>query len=194
MPQLRAFALLLVACVLVIGSGTPVSATTTDRSAAAVIRANHPVPWKYALRLRTPAPVAPKPAPSPAPRPTAVDPVALSARILALVNVERTARGLGALRASGCATGYAVRWSVAMATTGVFKHQALSPIMTGCQARGAGENIAYGARSAEQFMSLWMNSPGHRDNILRPQFTHLGVGLAVSSSGVLYATQDFLSA
>jgi uncharacterized protein YkwD len=81
-----------------------------------------------------------------------------------------------------------------MAATGDFSHQSLTPILTGCGARGAGENIAYGASSADGFMSLWMNSAGHRANILRASFTHIGVGVARSADGRWYATQDFLTA
>lgn len=40
----------------------------------------------------------------------------------------------------------------------------------------AGENIAYGSSSAEFIVNMWMNSPGHRANILSSNFTHLGVG------------------
>jgi len=42
--------------------------------------------------------------------------------------------------------------------------------------RRAGENIAAGQRSAEQVVNDWMNSPGHRENILNPNFTQIGVG------------------
>jgi uncharacterized protein YkwD len=151
-------------------------------------------PWKSpALSPRTAA--AGSTAPPPAAVATVVDPsVTFAARIAALVNVERAAAGLAPLAVSGCAGTFAVTWSRHMASTGDFSHQSLSPIMTGCGARGAGENIAYGATSPEQFMSLWMNSSGHRANILRASFTHVGVGVARSADGRWYATQDFLTA
>lgn len=48
----------------------------------------------------------------------------------------------------------------------------------------AGENIAAGMRSAEDAVEAWMNSEGHRENILEPAFTHLGVGYyEVETSG-----------
>jgi uncharacterized protein YkwD len=126
---------------------------------------------------------------------TVVDPAdAMATRIVALVNAERTAAGLAPLAVSGCAQTFAVTWSGHMAATGDFSHQSLTPILTGCGARGAGENIAYGASSADGFMSLWMNSAGHRANILRASFTHIGVGVARSADGRWYATQDFLTA
>ncbi len=43
----------------------------------------------------------------------------------------------------------------------------------------AGENIAGGQRSPEKVMNDWMNSPGHRSNILNPFYTHIGVGYYV---------------
>jgi uncharacterized protein YkwD len=149
-------------------------------------------PWKSpGLNAR----VASAPAAATPPAVTVVDPaVTFAARIAALVNVERAAAGLPPVALSGCAQTFAVTWSRHMAATGDFSHQSLTPIMTGCGARGAGENIAYGATSPEQFMTMWMNSPGHRANILRASFTHLGVGLATGAGGRWYATQDFLTA
>lgn len=41
-----------------------------------------------------------------------------------------------------------------------------------------GENIAYGYGSQASVFNAWMNSPGHRANILRPQFTYMGLGFA----------------
>ena len=151
-------------------------------------------PWKSpALTARPAAATAPSTATPPAV--TVVDPaVTFAGRIAVLVNAERAAAGLPPLTVSGCAQTFAVTWSRHMAATGDFSHQSLTPILTGCGARGAGENIAYGATSPEQFMSLWMNSSGHRANILRPSFTHLGVGVAKTANGTWYATQDFLTA
>ena len=139
-------------------------------------------------------PVAPA-APAAAPAVTVVDPaVAMADRIATLVNSERAAVGLAPLKVSTCAQRFAVTWSAHMAATGDFSHQSLTPIMTGCSAWGAGENIAYGATSADQFMTLWMNSAGHKANILRATFTHIGVGVAQTADGRWYATQDFLTA
>jgi len=116
-----------------------------------------------------------------------------SARVVVLVNRQRAAVRLPALRGSACATSFAKSWSTRMAATRVFKHQLLTPLLTTCRARQAGENIAYGGRTPEQVIAMWMASPGHRANILRPSFTHIGVGAAVGRDGVIYATQDFLT-
>lgn len=61
----------------------------------------------------------------------------------------------------------------------------------GISFRGAGENIAWGQKSPEQVMKGWMNSPGHRANILNPRYTKIGVGYYKSSTGRQYWTQLF---
>lgn len=60
----------------------------------------------------------------------------------------------------------------------------------GISYNGAGENIAYGQSSPDEVMTAWMNSAGHRANILNASFTHLGVGV-YESGGTLYWTQLF---
>lgn len=59
----------------------------------------------------------------------------------------------------------------------------------------AGENIAAGQRSPEQVVEGWMNSPGHRENIMKAEFTHIGVGYVEqgSDSYGTYWTQLFMT-
>ncbi len=57
--------------------------------------------------------------------------------------------------------------------------------------RGAGENIASGQTSAQQVMDDWMNSSGHRANILGANFKNIGVGLHIDDSGRYHWTQLF---
>ncbi|MCW2724839.1 MAG: uncharacterized protein JWN35_1760 [Frankiales bacterium] len=128
----------------------------------------------------------------PAAAPT-LTPQAYAARVAVLVNQQRARAKLRPLTVSACATRFAGAWSARMAKTGAFDHQSLRPIMTGCKARGAGENIAYGSVTPDQMMAMWMRSPGHKANILRPSYTHLGVGVARSGANRWYGTQDFLS-
>ncbi len=54
-----------------------------------------------------------------------------------------------------------------------------------------GENVAAGQRSGTEVVSAWMNSPGHRANILNPAYTEIGVGYAVDSEGRPYYAQVF---
>ncbi len=53
-----------------------------------------------------------------------------------------------------------------------------------------GENVAMGQPTAAAVMTAWMNSPGHRQNILNPAFTEMGVGYA-TNAGRAYWTQVF---
>jgi uncharacterized protein YkwD len=117
---------------------------------------------------------------------------AYESRILVLVNSERLKQGLHPLTLVACADGFANSWATALAQTGNFVHQSLSPIMAGCAARGAGENIAYGNVSADAMMTMWMNSPGHRANILNGSYTGIGIGATSTSSGRWYGVQDFV--
>jgi uncharacterized protein YkwD len=66
-------------------------------------------------------------------------------------------------------------------------------MLSSCGARRVGENIAYGNVSADQMMVMWMNSPGHRANLLNPAFTHIGIGAVKTSSGRWYGVQDFIT-
>ena len=61
----------------------------------------------------------------------------------------------------------------------------------GVDYRGSGENIAWGQRSPEEVMNGWMNSDGHRANILNKNFKYIGVGYHVNSNGTGYWTQLF---
>ena len=57
--------------------------------------------------------------------------------------------------------------------------------------RSAGENIAWGQRSPEEVMEAWMNSSGHRANIMNPNFTSIGVGYYQNANSTNYWCQLF---
>ena len=57
--------------------------------------------------------------------------------------------------------------------------------------RYAGENLAMGQRTPDEVVRGWMESPGHRENILNVNYGHLGIGIVMDSNGVLYWTQAF---
>lgn len=61
----------------------------------------------------------------------------------------------------------------------------------GVSYRGAGENIAWGQKTPEQVMEGWMNSAGHRANILNETYTSIGIGYHQNSAGVNYWSQLF---
>ena len=55
--------------------------------------------------------------------------------------------------------------------------------------RTAGENIAKGQKTPQEVVKAWMNSEGHRKNIMNPNFTHIGVGYVKDGN---YWTQQFI--
>ena len=55
----------------------------------------------------------------------------------------------------------------------------------------AGENIAYGYTSAQSVVAAWMDSEGHRENILNKNFTQIGISCVAADDGTLYWVQDF---
>nr|WP_289038921.1 CAP domain-containing protein [uncultured Allobacillus sp.] len=119
-------------------------------------------------------------------------------QVLELVNEERKAQGLKPLEFSVQVSEVARAKSHDMADSNYFDHQSPnygSPFEMmqtfGVDYRAAGENIAMGQRSPEEVMNGWMNSEGHRKNIMHDQFTHLGVGY-VEKNGTTYWTQMFV--
>lgn len=62
----------------------------------------------------------------------------------------------------------------------------------GISYRYSGENIAWGQKSPEEVVTAWMNSAGHRANILNESFTELGVGYYQNAKGTNYFTQLFI--
>ena len=118
----------------------------------------------------------------------------LSAQVLALVNHERAAAGCPALATDSRLTTAAQKHSDDMSTRGYFSHTTPDGVTFATRITAAGyprpaaENIAQGSTTAAQTMRMWMNSPGHRRNILNCSYTKLGVGVATQG---WYWTQDF---
>jgi len=124
---------------------------------------------------------------------------ALESEVIRLVNRERAKRGLAPLTENWELSRVARYKSQDMINKGYFAHTSptygsFSRMIEsfGIRFSAAGENIAYGQRTPEEVMTDWMNSTGHRNNILSPIYTHIGVGLARKSNGVCYWTQMFI--
>jgi uncharacterized protein YkwD len=112
------------------------------------------------------------------------------------VNSDRAANGLGPLSWNAQLACLAQDHSNWMATTGSFTHRDLSvtirqPAYSGYASLG--ENILVGPNSMTggQMEDAWMNSPGHRANILSPNFDSIGIAVGWSSDGRIWATQNF---
>jgi uncharacterized protein YkwD len=114
------------------------------------------------------------------------------ARVLQLTNDRRRAHGVGPLKASKCADGFAESWTRHLARKQELVHQDLGPILKCPHTSSVGENIAYGYETPRQLVRAWMHSEGHRANILSSHFHRLGVAGWRSVNGVTYATQDFI--
>ncbi|WP_031516427.1 CAP domain-containing protein [Desulfofalx alkaliphila] len=106
-------------------------------------------------------------------------------RVVELVNRERANNGLSPLVAKSDLNRVAQVKAEDMAGNRYFSHTSPtygSPFdmmrQFGINYTRAGENIAMGYRTPESVMEGWMNSPGHRANILNPHFTEIGVGFA----------------
>lgn len=154
-------------------------------------------------RGSTPAP-GPSPLPPPAPTgPHPQDPVDLPAvfgRLLELHNQARQKVGAAPLlsntRLEAAARKHAA-WMAAHATLDHYENGvAFTQRITreGFLWRAAGENIASGQRTADAACDAWMNSTGHRRNILNKLYDRVGFGVAASADGRLYWCADFAAA
>lgn len=121
---------------------------------------------------------------------------AVEQEVIRLVNVERAKAGLPALKTDWELARVAEHKSLDMKNKGYFSHNSPtygSPFdmikAYGISYRSAGENIAQGQRSAQQVVTAWMNSSGHRANILNKNYTHIGVGYVADGH---YWTQMFI--
>ncbi len=116
--------------------------------------------------------------------------------VVRLVNEHRAANGLSALSASNSSLMKAAA-KRAQEQAQLFSHtrpngQSWSTVLGefGISYRGAGENVAYGQSSPAEVVNAWMNSEGHRANILNANFSNIGVGVHYQN-GTYYWAQLF---
>ncbi|CCK27197.1 transmembrane protein [Streptomyces davaonensis JCM 4913] len=127
---------------------------------------------------------------------TLTEEAAAAAEVLRLVNEERAKVGCSAVAANSSLAELASAFSEDMAERGFFDHtdpDGSSPWDRAAKAgitNLGGENIARGQADAAAVMDAWMNSPGHRANILNCDFKTLGVGVHMASGGPWW-TQNF---
>lgn len=122
----------------------------------------------------------------------------MASQVVNLVNKERSAEGLSSLSTDARLAKLAQLKAEDMAKLGYFSHtsptygSAFDMMKTyGVSYKTAGENIAKGQKTAESVMEGWMNSSGHRANILKSDYTKIGVGYAKSVDGTTYWVQIF---
>ncbi|WP_328719184.1 CAP domain-containing protein [Streptomyces sp. NBC_00247] len=168
-------------------SPTPSATPSVTKTTAA------PAPAKSTAAAAAPAPTSAAPK-TEAPATSAV----ASARtaVLDLVNQERSKAGCSPVTLSSSLTSLAQSFSQDMAARDFFDHTDPDGDTPWDRAAAAGitnlggENIARGQADAQAVMDSWMNSEGHRANILNCDYTTLGVGVHIADGGPWW-TQDF---
>ena len=121
---------------------------------------------------------------------------AFEQEVVTLTNAERAKQGLAALEIDTELSKVARAKSQDMKDNNYFDHNSPtygSPFdmmkQFGISYTSAGENIAQGQQTPEEVVEAWMNSQGHRENIMNASFTHIGVGYVESGN---YWTQQFI--
>ncbi len=177
-------------------TAAPTAVPTTEPTAA---------PTTEPTAAPTTAPTT-EPTASPTATPTAAPTAATSSEsameqeVLALVNEVRAENGLSALTWAEDIAEIARAHSADMINRSFFSHtnpDGESPFdrlkSNGISYNAAAENIAYGQRTAEAVMESWMNSSGHRANILNKNVKEIGIGAVKNSQGTVYWTQMFIA-
>ncbi|MDJ1134889.1 sigma-70 family RNA polymerase sigma factor [Streptomyces iconiensis] len=168
-------------------------------SASPSASATSPSPSRTAKQPAKPRPSTPPPRPqtSPATREPAPAPRGPSHEVAALVNAERAKKGCGPVRTNDKLDTAASGHSADMAARDFFDHTNPDGKGPGDRITAAGyrwstygENIAKGQNSPEEVMKGWMNSPGHRANILNCSYKEMGLGLRQGQGGPWW-TQAF---
>lgn len=165
-------------------SSAPTTTTTTSESTTTAA----PPP-------NSPEKPADPPPPQNTPVPTEIE--QLEAKVLEITNKERAANNCGALAFDARLATSARGHSVDMATQNYFDHVSkdgrtfVDRIKAAGYPSPAAENIAAGQQTPEAVMTSWMESPGHRANILDCDLKTLGVGVGKGGKFGIYWTQNF---
>ena len=121
------------------------------------------------------------------------------AQMLRSINTIRAGAGVGPVSLCGTLGAAAQQHSEDQAGRSTMSHSGADGSRIGDRAGRSGyggwsalaENIASGQTTVDLAMWSWMSSPGHRENILDPAYSHVGFGRASSSGGTQFWTQDF---
>lgn len=151
--------------------------------------------------VHTPPANQPQPAPTKptqSPPTNSVSTAAEEQQAVALLNADRAKYGLSALKVNSQLTDLARRYAQDMINRGYFSHynpEGQSPFdrmrAAGISYRTAGENLAIN-RSVAGAEQAFMNSPGHRANILNSSYTEVGIGVRHAPDGSVYVVQEFI--
>jgi uncharacterized protein YkwD len=173
---------------------------TTAGAQATPTKAPTKVPTQTPTKAPTQTPTkVPTQTPTKAPTPTSSGQIydsSFASQVLKLVNVERKNGGLSELTMSKSLTAPANKRAEEIVQS--FSHTrpngtAWSTVLDefNISVTTAGENLAYGYNTPEAVVEGWMNSPGHRANIMNAKFKNIGIGVYKDGNGTVYATQLF---
>ncbi|QHI73864.1 serine protease [Aminipila terrae] len=120
-------------------------------------------------------------------------------QVVDIVNQERAKAGLAPLTVNAKLSDVAEKKAEDMRDKNYFSHTSPtygSPFdmmkQFGINYTAAGENIAKGQKTPQDVMTAWMNSSGHRANILNSNYAQIGVGYVTDSNGTTYWVQEFI--
>lgn len=157
-----------------LGLAVPVAGASTAGATAPAVQPAATVPTVVHARAASP------------PRPAVY-----ARRVVRHTNRDRVKRGRHRVRVAACLKRYAQRSANRIARSGELTHQNLRPVLRACGGWKVGENIAYGYRWPRHVERAWMDSPGHRANILEPRYRRIGVGVRRDGRGVVWVSQVF---
>jgi uncharacterized protein YkwD len=138
---------------------------------------------------------------APAPAASISSPMPVSATIVQIVNDNRAANGLPPVSEDAALDNAAIAQSQDQARRQLMTHAGSNGSSAGARitANGFrwstwGENVAAGQPTADSVMTAWMNSAGHRANILNGSFASIGIGAVRGTNGLIYWTMDLATA
>ncbi|MBJ2176441.1 CAP domain-containing protein [Aureibaculum sp. A20] len=118
----------------------------------------------------------------------------ITTKIFNLVNAHRESKGLEILSRNTTADNLAIDHSKYMIAKDKISHDNFSSrsdnLKRNENAKGTGENVAYGYKTAEKVLAAWLNSSEHKKNI-EGNFTHTGIAAVQNAEGTYYFTQLF---
>lgn len=148
---------------------TPLAVQHNNTTTATIPATETPAPSPSATNTLRPSDT---PTSIPTTQPSQTPLPAYTSEVISLVNQERSLQKLPALTINTTLMTNAEAWSVFMAENDVFRHSEYT----------IGENIGAGYPTPEEVVAGWMDSPGHRANILSESFTQVGAGYVYSSA------------
>lgn len=109
-------------------------------------------------------------------------------------NALRSSVGVRQLDEHGTLTAKAEAWANYMASTGRLEHSNLSSNLPGVSWTALGENVGWSSPTSDTLLTIhnsFVNSSGHKKNLVDSRFTHMGIGVATDGSGRVWVAEVF---